>query len=732
MSAIEIASLFAVLEADDRLSDQLDKAEGKVVGLGKRIDRIGEQMVVAGGKITTLTEPLKNGLEYAVGAAMDFDKSMTNVQAVLNKTDEEMVSLNAQVLAMGTDSVAGPQAAAEAFYDIVGGVADASTHMAILKAAMKTSTAGAANLGSTTKALISVMNSYKFSADKASYASDVLTRTVGMGVGTMDEFASALPQVTGLANSLGISFEDLGSMTAYLTTQGNTASQATTQLGAMMASMLNPNATMIDALKELGFESGEAAIKQLGLVGAFEALAGTSTVAEKGMAKATGSLEALRGVTSLAGGDFLKFGENYKTGLEGATDAAEKIQLESVAAQFDLLKSQLAGTGIVIGAILLPMLNEVVPTVKPIIEKIGEWVQANPELSRTILMIAGGLVVLGPILMIAGMAVGLLSTAMGILLSPAVLLAGAIAAIVFAAQMGYPGGIAQLLSDAATSAQQLAIMGFAFLSASAVTVRMMIDIVVAAFDGFIGKLQDARKFIDELLEQNPALLQALFVVAIAAGILAATYGIMQVKILAVTGITWALAAAKSALAFAAWAAAAGVGGLSAAMAAAVLPIIAVAAAIGAALVALKAFEAGVAEGKATAQGFIATDPGQKNLTEEQLWQQTLKSTFAEHGENPFSYLLAQSLYAELLPSLQNGASRDSGGSGMAGETYLIGTGAQPELFTAPANGTFTANADKMVAPLIGQMIVYANDAAGGRAAGEAAWERLEELERARG
>jgi hypothetical protein len=38
--------------------------------------------------------------------------------------------------------------------------------------------------------------------------------------------------------------------------------------------------------------------------------------------------------------------------------------------------------------------------------------------------------------------------------------------------------------------------------------------------------------------------------------------------------------------------------------------------------------------------------------------------------------------------------RDSGGPGYAGQTYMIGTGAQPELFTPSQGGTFTPNADK--------------------------------------
>jgi len=38
--------------------------------------------------------------------------------------------------------------------------------------------------------------------------------------------------------------------------------------------------------------------------------------------------------------------------------------------------------------------------------------------------------------------------------------------------------------------------------------------------------------------------------------------------------------------------------------------------------------------------------------------------------------------------------RDSGGSGVAGEPYMIGTGAQPEMFVPNTNGTFVPNADK--------------------------------------
>lgn len=54
--------------------------------------------------------------------------------------------------------------------------------------------------------------------------------------------------------------------------------------------------------------------------------------------------------------------------------------------------------------------------------------------------------------------------------------------------------------------------------------------------------------------------------------------------------------------------------------------------------------------------------------------------------------------AEFMSNLLNNNSgwRDSGGLGFAGQPYMIGTGAQPEMFVPNSNGTFIPNADKFM------------------------------------
>jgi TP901 family phage tail tape measure protein len=434
--AINLGTAFGTVKIDasgvaDGMKTAKDSFDSGLGSIGPGIQKVGQNISGLGTSITALGAPVVAAFAVGVKSALGFDKAVTNVGAVMGLTRDEIDLLKKKLLAIGGDTIFGPQEVADAYYDIAGGVADASTHMAILEAAVATATAGNADLGSTTNALIAVMNSYKLGADDAGYASDVLTQTVGKGVGTMDEFAAALPSVTGLANSLGISFSDLGGMTAYLTTQGNSASEATTQLSAMMTALLNPNETMKKALGELGFETGQAAIDSLGLVGAYDALSKTQTISNDGMAKATGSVEALRGVTALAGPDVGKFMTTFTDGVKGATDAAAKIQMESPAQQFAKMTSEMSAMQIQIGDAVIPALVKLWDEIQPVIESIKDWITKNPELTAQIAKIAlgavivgGGLAILGTIISGVGVVIGVVTGLGGLLTTGFGFLAG--------------------------------------------------------------------------------------------------------------------------------------------------------------------------------------------------------------------------------------------------------------------------------------------------------------------
>jgi phage-related minor tail protein len=160
--------------------------------------------------------------------------------------------------------------------------------------------------------------------------------------------------------------------------------------------------------------------------------------------------------------------------------------------QMDIMKNKMDEINEAIGNILIPALGEIVTAVGPIIDKIVEWIQQNPELVKNIGIVAIGAFALGGILTILGTAIGLVSGAIGILLSPAVLLIAAIAGIIYAADKLYPGGISKMFDDARVAATQLAALGFGALMIAANWARDRLTEFITTVQNVINKVDELK------------------------------------------------------------------------------------------------------------------------------------------------------------------------------------------------------------------------------------------------
>jgi TP901 family phage tail tape measure protein len=369
-----------------------DDASGVIGGVLSSVTDLGGGVARVGAGMMTVAAPFVAGLGIAANAAIGFNETLTNVQAVTGYTAEATAQLGNDILDMAGNSRFAADELANAYYDVAGGVTDVTARQGILEASMHAAQAGAADLGETTGAMISIMNSYGFAAEQAGFASDVLTRTVGMGVGSMGEFASALPQVTGLANSMGIAFEDVAAGAAFLTTQGNSASQASTQLGAMMTTLMSPTAALSDIITGLGYESGQAMVDALGLAGAYGAIRQAGGGSFAGIIQNT---EALRGATALTNEAFNQFSTDFISGIDGATASAEAFQMASPAAQLDMLNNSMGALAIEVGGALLPAINDIVQGVRPLITGFTQWLRANPQVVSTVIAVVGAVAGLG-------------------------------------------------------------------------------------------------------------------------------------------------------------------------------------------------------------------------------------------------------------------------------------------------------------------------------------------------
>lgn len=291
----------------DAFSSGFTSAQNSMAGMksalgglnqNRSMNRLAADLSMAAG----MTEPFRQSLNAALDRqsklAGAFDSSMRNIQSLTNESDESLARLGKTLLSVGGTSVAGPNAIADAYYNITSGIGDATVRLDALRAAVKLAESGQADLGAAATGLIGIINAYGTSAENISGLSDVFFQTLNKGKGEPGGFVTALSSVSGLSASMGIEFAELGSAMSVISKTQEEA-VAATQLKAVMVALMKPPAELAQALKTLGYESGSAMVKENGLAASLNLLKQAMGGSDDKMAKALSSSEALQAALAL-------------------------------------------------------------------------------------------------------------------------------------------------------------------------------------------------------------------------------------------------------------------------------------------------------------------------------------------------------------------------------------------------------------------------------------------------
>jgi TP901 family phage tail tape measure protein len=284
--------------------------------------------------MANMTAPLRNSLAGMMNEpsrlAGTFESSMKNIQSLTNESNKSLAVLSKELLEIGSAAVAGPNAVADAYYNITSGIGDASVRLDALRAAVNLAESGQTDLGAATNGLINVVNAYGTSAENMAAMSDVFFQTVRKGKGSLGGFVSSLSSVSGLSAQVGIGFDELGATMAYMTTGFSPSeSVAATQIKAAITSLLKPNAELQKALQAMGGISGSAMLKEYGLAASLQMVKDALGGSQDKMADALGSTEALNAAIALTTDGYNTFAGSYSAGISGATADALIAQAQS-------------------------------------------------------------------------------------------------------------------------------------------------------------------------------------------------------------------------------------------------------------------------------------------------------------------------------------------------------------------------------------------------------------------
>lgn len=340
------------LQFKDAFSSGFANAQNSMAGMKDAIGEINRNkdmfdlagdLSLMSGRFDELAGKITSMMDAPSELARSFQSTMKNIQTITGMSSDEIEKLGGELNRIGGRNAAGTLAVAAAYNDVAGGITNVEAQMPVMMNAISLAEAGQADLGTATNGLVKIMNSYGFSvskaateeerkadiSQKAAWASDVMTQAVGMGVGSMEEFISAMSPISGLASSVGIGFDEIGSTMAYMTATTDTASTAGTKLQSFMIALQKPSKELSAALASVGISSGSAMLEEYGLAESARIVQSAFAGNQDAMVAAMGRAEAMQAVIALTGDAYSDFAKQFGSSMKGITEVSQAIQTES-------------------------------------------------------------------------------------------------------------------------------------------------------------------------------------------------------------------------------------------------------------------------------------------------------------------------------------------------------------------------------------------------------------------
>lgn len=192
----------------------------------------------------------------AVKTAMDFDKSMTKIRALVGLQAAEMQNLGKEIESISRSTAQSQNELAEAAYFIASSGYDSfkkgAAGLDILQASADAAVAGMGEAQTTADLVTSAMNAYGAENLKAGRAMDILTSAIREGKTEPEEFARAIGRGLDQAQAAGVEFEELSATIASMSLSGVSAFRATTAFIAVLRDLQKPSKAGEEALSGIG------------------------------------------------------------------------------------------------------------------------------------------------------------------------------------------------------------------------------------------------------------------------------------------------------------------------------------------------------------------------------------------------------------------------------------------------------------------------------------------------
>lgn len=334
-------------------------------GLGRALLAVGA--AAAGTAIAIGTQ--------AVQAFSSYQAAMVQLQNTTNSSDSDMRQYEATIKQLSETTGKAQTDLTSGMYQIISANFSGADATHILTTATQAAIIANANQAQVTTGLVVTLNSFGKKAEQVSAISNQMFKTLSLGRGNMSDLAGALQTGASLVAHYGVSITDMDATLATLSTGGlKTFGVSMTALTQLLNVMDGKTDMMSKRLHKLGIDFDENKFKTMSYTDQIAYLSKVFKGHENQMVSVLGSKQAATALgilgtqSGLLANDIKQLGNAQELAKE-KQDAWAKTQ-QTAAFQTQLFQTHIQNLMIVLGANLLPIINNVMGA----IGNLGTWV----------------------------------------------------------------------------------------------------------------------------------------------------------------------------------------------------------------------------------------------------------------------------------------------------------------------------------------------------------------------
>ena len=414
----EIVETEQALEKLEQQAGESAVALQKISVTGTNFQEVGGKIESVGKSLLPVTTAITGVGVAGIKVASDFEKAMSGVQAITGATGEDFERLREVAINLGATTAFSSGEVAEAMTEMAKAGWSTTQIIEGMAGVLDATAASGEKLGTVATIVADAITGFGLYAKDSARVADLMTQAANSGTIGVSDLGESYKYVAPLAQSMGLSIEDVTTALSAMSMAGIKGSQAGTSLRTVLANMAKPSSTVADAMDELGisitngggsFQSLEQIITTMrtkfsGLTDDQKAYYATALAGKEGMS----GLISLLNLTQ----------EEYDT-LTASMNNCSGVAGETAAVMQDNLQSKVEQLGGSLESLAIKLSEYVIPYLTGLVEKITAAIDAftnlSPGVQKAILVVGGVVAVLGPLLIVIGKVISAVGTIMTII-----------------------------------------------------------------------------------------------------------------------------------------------------------------------------------------------------------------------------------------------------------------------------------------------------------------------------